>query len=85
MRAIPGRPYRTAWFAGVLGLDGNPLRWASDRARPGSGSACSPPSWSPDRWRPSAQDIGCITPGWLRHVRRPHERSRHRPRSFNFL
>jgi len=32
MRAIPARPHRTARFARLLGLDGNPLRRASDRA-----------------------------------------------------
>jgi hypothetical protein len=32
MRAVPGRPTRTARLGRALGLDGNPLRRASDRA-----------------------------------------------------
>ena len=32
MRTVPGRPYLTARLSRALGLDGNPLRRASDRA-----------------------------------------------------
>ena len=32
MSAIPARPPRTTRLARTLGLDGNPLHWATDRA-----------------------------------------------------
>jgi hypothetical protein len=32
MPAVPGQPRRSGWLTRALGLDGNPLRRASDRA-----------------------------------------------------
>jgi hypothetical protein len=60
---IPVPPPRTTRLARTLGLDGNPLRRATDRAMTWIRVGLLAHSWPAGRWRPSAQGTGCTTPG----------------------